>query len=95
MHVELTREAVNSTSDRALVGKESRDPSFMLGPGSTDKSADRIQIISPGARSCLYGVFPLVFRALKRAFSAPRICTVEAGYFARFVNEPLFLELEI
>ncbi|KAA6418695.1 MAG: hypothetical protein FRX49_11348 [Trebouxia sp. A1-2] len=28
------------------------------------------------------GVLPLVFRALNRAFSAPRICTVDAGYLA-------------
>ena len=34
------------------------------------------------------GVLPLVFSALKRAFSAPRICTVDAGYLARFVKEP-------
>ena len=34
------------------------------------------------------GVFPLVFRALNRAFSAPKICTVDAGYLARFVKEP-------
>ena len=34
------------------------------------------------------GVFPLVFKALKRAFSAPKICTVLAGYLAKFVNEP-------
>lgn len=34
------------------------------------------------------GVLPLVFRALKRAFSAPRICTVDAGYLAKFVKEP-------
>ena len=34
------------------------------------------------------GVLPLVLSALKRAFSAPRICTVDAGYFARFVKEP-------
>lgn len=27
-------------------------------------------------------------RYLKRAFSAPRICTVEAGYLARFVRLP-------
>lgn len=25
---------------------------------------------------------------LKRAFSAPRICTVEAGYLARLVSDP-------
>ena len=36
------------------------------------------------------GVFPLVFRALNRAFSAPRICTVEAGHFASEVSEPAF-----
>lgn len=34
------------------------------------------------------GVLPLVFRALKRAFSAPRICTVDAGYLAKFVRDP-------
>ena len=34
------------------------------------------------------GVLPLVFSALKRAFSAPRICTVDAGYLARFVKDP-------
>ncbi len=34
------------------------------------------------------GVLPLVFSALKRAFSAPRICTVDAGYLARFVRDP-------
>ena len=34
------------------------------------------------------GVLPLVFRALKRAFSAPKICTVDAGYLAKFVKEP-------
>ena len=35
-----------------------------------------------------FGVFPLVLRALKRAFSAPKIWTVDAGYFANLVNEP-------
>ena len=35
-----------------------------------------------------FGVLPLVFRARKRAFSAPRICTVDAGYLAKFVKEP-------
>mmetsp|Transcript_83872 Transcript_83872/g.234054 ORF Transcript_83872/g.234054 Transcript_83872/m.234054 type:complete len:254 (-) Transcript_83872:494-1255(-) len=35
-----------------------------------------------------FGVFPLVFNARKSAFSAPRICTVEAGYFAKFVRLP-------
>mmetsp|Transcript_12147 Transcript_12147/g.28515 ORF Transcript_12147/g.28515 Transcript_12147/m.28515 type:complete len:231 (-) Transcript_12147:84-776(-) len=34
------------------------------------------------------GVLPLVLSARKSAFSAPKICTVEAGYFARFVREP-------
>mmetsp|Transcript_37449 Transcript_37449/g.55139 ORF Transcript_37449/g.55139 Transcript_37449/m.55139 type:complete len:238 (-) Transcript_37449:449-1162(-) len=34
------------------------------------------------------GVLPLVFKARKRAFSAPRICTVEAGHLARLVREP-------
>lgn len=43
-----------------------------------------------------FGVFPFVFKALKTqplayrksAFSAPRICTVDAGYFDRFVRLP-------
>mmetsp|Transcript_43892 Transcript_43892/g.136606 ORF Transcript_43892/g.136606 Transcript_43892/m.136606 type:complete len:219 (-) Transcript_43892:591-1247(-) len=35
-----------------------------------------------------FGVLPFVFRARKSAFSAPRICTVDAGYFARFVRLP-------
>ena len=34
------------------------------------------------------GVLPLVFRALNSAFSAPRICTVDAGYLAKLVKEP-------
>lgn len=34
------------------------------------------------------GVSLRVFRALNRAFSAPRICTVEAGCLARFRREP-------
>ena len=34
------------------------------------------------------GVLPLVLSARKSAFSAPRICTVDAGYLARFVKEP-------
>lgn len=34
------------------------------------------------------GVLPLVFRALKSAFSAPRIWTVDAGYLAKLVKEP-------
>ena len=34
------------------------------------------------------GVLPRVLRARKRAFSAPRIWTVEAGYLARLVSEP-------
>lgn len=34
------------------------------------------------------GVFPFVFKARNRAFSAPKIWMVEAGNFARFVNEP-------
>ena len=35
-----------------------------------------------------FGVFPLVLRARKRAFSAPKIWTVDAGYLANLVNEP-------
>jgi len=35
-----------------------------------------------------FGVLPLVFRARNSAFSAPRICTVDAGAFAKFVREP-------
>ena len=35
-----------------------------------------------------YGVFPFVFNALNKAFSAPRIWIVEAGYFERLVNPP-------
>ena len=34
------------------------------------------------------GVFFLVFKALNKAFSAPRIYIVEAGYFARFIRLP-------
>src|SRR5689334_10856717 len=34
------------------------------------------------------GVAPLVLRARNRAFSAPRIWRVEAGYLARLVREP-------
>merc|ERR1719398_304760 len=34
------------------------------------------------------GVLPFFFRARKRAFSAPKICTVEAGYLARLVKDP-------
>lgn len=33
-------------------------------------------------------MLPLVFKALNRAFSAPKICTVDAGYLAKFVREP-------
>mmetsp|Transcript_32959 Transcript_32959/g.94823 ORF Transcript_32959/g.94823 Transcript_32959/m.94823 type:complete len:234 (-) Transcript_32959:20-721(-) len=35
-----------------------------------------------------FGVLPFVFSARKSAFSAPRICTVDAGYLARFVRLP-------
>ena len=34
------------------------------------------------------GVLPFVLSARKSAFSAPRIWTVLAGAFARFVSEP-------
>ena len=34
------------------------------------------------------GVLPFFFKALKRAFSAPKIWTVDAGYLARLVNDP-------
>ena len=34
------------------------------------------------------GVLPFVLSARNSAFSAPRICTVDAGYLARFVREP-------
>ena len=37
------------------------------------------------------GVLPLVLRARKRAFSAPRICTVLAGYLLRLVRDPAWL----
>merc|ERR1712108_79264 len=33
-----------------------------------------------------FGVFPFFFNALNNAFSAPKICTVLAGYFAKFVK---------
>lgn len=39
-----------------------------------------------------FGVLPFVFSARKRAFSAPRIWTVEAGYLAKLVNEPLLYQ---
>jgi len=35
-----------------------------------------------------FGVFPLVFNALNNAFSAPKICIVDAGYLAKFVSDP-------
>ena len=35
-----------------------------------------------------FGVLPFVFKARKSAFSAPRICTVDAGYLAKLVREP-------
>ena len=34
------------------------------------------------------GVAPFVFRARNRAFSAPRICTVEAGCLAKLSSDP-------
>eukprot|EP00966_Prymnesium_polylepis_P227217 5257855-Prymnesium_polylepis.1 len=34
------------------------------------------------------GVLPRVLSARKSAFSAPRICTVDAGYLARLVKLP-------
>lgn len=34
------------------------------------------------------GVFVFFFRARKRAFSAPKICMVEAGYFDKVAREP-------
>jgi len=39
-------------------------------------------------KSPYLGVFPLVFKALKSAFSAPKIWTVDAGYFARLIKDP-------
>ena len=38
-----------------------------------------------------FGVLPFVLSARKSAFSAPKICTVEAGYFARLTSEPAWL----
>jgi hypothetical protein len=38
--------------------------------------------------STYLGVLPLVLSALNRAFSAPRICTVEAGHLASEVKLP-------
>lgn len=38
-----------------------------------------------------FGVSCLVFRALNRAFSAPKIWTVEAGCLARFIKLPAWL----
>jgi hypothetical protein len=35
-----------------------------------------------------FGVSFFVFKARNKAFSAPRICTVEAGCFARLMREP-------
>jgi hypothetical protein len=35
------------------------------------------------------GVSCLVFNALNNAFSAPNICTVDEGCFARFNNDPM------
>jgi hypothetical protein len=35
-----------------------------------------------------FGVFPFVFSARNSAFSAPRICTVDAGYLASDDSEP-------
>jgi len=34
------------------------------------------------------GVLPLVLRALNKAFSAPKIYTVEAGYLAKLTKLP-------
>jgi hypothetical protein len=35
-----------------------------------------------------FGVLVFYFKALNKAFSAPRIWIVEAGYLARVLNEP-------
>jgi hypothetical protein len=35
-----------------------------------------------------FGVFVFYFKARKRAFSAPKICMVDAGYLARVLNDP-------
>lgn len=35
-----------------------------------------------------FGVLVFYFRALKRAFSAPRIYTVDAGYFIKLERPP-------
>jgi hypothetical protein len=37
-----------------------------------------------------FGVFPLVFKALNKAFSAPKIYTVDAGHLERFYKLPAY-----
>ncbi len=92
------REAIYPASDRAFVRQEPGYPALMLRTGSTDEcgvidKAVLVQsqrILNSYARSThAFGVLPFVFKARKSAFSAPRICTVEAGYLARLVRDPL------
>lgn len=91
-----TREAVYPACDGAFVGEKTGDPAFVLGPRSTDKCGviDEAILRAISERNVLevkrtLGVLPFVFSARKSAFSAPRICTVDAGYLARFVKDPL------
>jgi len=41
-------------------------------------------------RNPYFGVLDFERIALKRAFSDPKSWTVDAGYFARFINDPAF-----
>lgn len=74
-------EAVDPARNGALVREEAGDPTLVLGAGTADEG----RVVD----ETVLGVLPLVLRARKRAFSAPRIWTVEAGYLARLVKEPL------
>ena len=70
----------------------------MLGSCTSDECRvedKTVLIVSPCTMICefvgTFGVFPLVLRARKSAFSAPRIWTVEAGYLAKLVKDPLLI----
>ena len=62
-------EAIDSGGDSTLVGKISGDSTLVLLVGTAFEWPIKVELkIRP-----YFGVLPLVFKALKRAFSAPRI----------------------
>ena len=100
----LTREAVDARGDGRLVGEVARHAALVGGSRSTNERrvedeavlgsvAARLQRSAINNNNIMNNSSPPLqlmkyFAYRKSAFSAPKICTVDAGYFAKLVKLP-------